>query len=81
YDYDANGYDHPDNFIERAWFSIRYRRQIYKDWLYLEFEPGVYASREFDFKTEPVIRLKFEAVFGATVFTRDDLTDQLLPDL
>ncbi|MDO9542408.1 MAG: hypothetical protein Q7J98_08810 [Kiritimatiellia bacterium] len=31
YDFDDNGYDHPDTFIEKVWFSVRYRRQIYKD--------------------------------------------------
>ena len=81
YDYDENGYDHPDTFGERFWFSVRYRRQIYKDWLFIEFEPGFYFTREFDFKLEPVTRLKIEAVFGATSLKPEDIMEELAPDL
>lgn len=81
FDYDSNAYDHPGTFLERAWFSVRYRRQIYKDWLFVEFEPGVYFSREFDFRPEPVTRFKIEAVFGAVSLKRDDIMEELAPGL
>ena len=81
YNFDDNGYDHPDNFIERVWFSIRYRRQVYMDWLFIEFEPGFYYSREFDFKFEPVTRFKVEAVFGTTATKRDNVHDELAPEI
>ena len=81
YDFDENGHEHPNTFIERVWFSIRYRRQIYMDWLYIEFEPGFYYTREFDLKFEPVTRFKIEAVFGATSLKRDDVMDELAPEL
>lgn len=81
YKFDDNGHFHPETFVEKVWFSVRYRRQIYKDWLFIEFEPGFYFSRKFDFKFEPVTRFKVEALFGATSMKHEDIMDELVPEL
>jgi len=80
YAFDDNSYEHPDTFVENIWFSVRYRRQIYKDWLFLELEPGFYYSRQFDFDFEPSFRLKIEGLFGAQGSRREDVSKELEPD-
>ena len=42
--------------------SLRYRRQIYRDWLFFEVEPGVRYDREDHFGPSPYFAIKVDAI-------------------
>jgi hypothetical protein len=47
------------------WFvNIGWRRNIYKDWLFLELRPELLFDREEDFRAEPRLFLTLETYFG-----------------
>jgi len=48
-------------------YIVRYNlyRLIYKNWVYLEIEPGVQFPREQDWEATPFINIQFHVLFGA----------------
>tara|TARA_R110000868_G_scaffold17813_2_gene77713 strand:+ start:9304 stop:10314 length:1011 start_codon:yes stop_codon:yes gene_type:complete len=44
--------------------SVRYRRQIYKDWVFAEFAPELVWERDKDYETTPVIMFRIESVIS-----------------
>ena len=44
--------------------SVRYRRQIYKDWVFAEFAPELVWKRDKDYETTPVIMFRIESVIS-----------------
>lgn len=48
------------------WFvNVGWRRNIYKDWLFLELRPELLFDREEDFRAEPRLFLTLETYFGS----------------
>jgi len=55
--------------IEDATFNnygvgIRYRRQIYQDWVFAEVNPEIETAAENEYDTTPIIMFRFEALVG-----------------
>jgi len=75
YAFEDNGHDHPATFVEQVWCSLRYRRRLHREWLYLEAEPGFYFSREYDFGFEPSVRLKLEVLFGTRAGQKPEVSN------
>lgn len=49
------------------WFvNVGWRRNIYRDWLFLELRPELLFDREEDFRAEPRLFLILESYFGAS---------------
>ena len=42
--------------------GVRYRRQIYRDWMFAEISPELVSQREDHYDIEPVIMFRFEAL-------------------
>ncbi|OGV66425.1 MAG: hypothetical protein A2498_16120 [Lentisphaerae bacterium RIFOXYC12_FULL_60_16] len=59
------GYTHPSAVTDQYLIRLTYRQRIYRDWLFLEVEPGLDFFREDDYETTPLINIKIEAVFGS----------------
>lgn len=47
--------------------SMRVRRQLYSNWLFVEVEPYINWKREFDFASNAGLFLRFEAVFAENI--------------
>lgn len=54
----------PSAHVETYSARISWRQRIHRDWLYLEFEPGVDWPRERDYVEVFLARLKFDIIFG-----------------
>lgn len=51
---------HVDTYSAR----VSWRQRIHRDWLFLEFEPGVDWPRDRDYQEVFIARLKFDIIFG-----------------
>lgn len=61
----VRGEDGPTRVVN--WFvNIGWRRNIYKDWLFLELRPELLFDREEDFRAEPRLFLTLESYFGSS---------------
>lgn len=60
----------PDTHVDEYLLAFRYRKQIWKEWFYYEIVPQVSWEHEFDYKTNPGIRLRIEVFYGASKGTR-----------
>jgi len=61
-------------FWDTSYFSsIRYRRNIHRDWLFFELKPQVLFERENNFKTDLSLALTLEVVFGAQYLSDNQL--------
>jgi hypothetical protein len=54
----------PDTHVDKYVLSLRFRKRAYQDWLYYEIAPQVAFEDEFDFRTNPGIRLRLEFFYG-----------------
>ncbi len=55
----------PDTHVDEYVVALRYRKQTWRDWFYYEIVPQVSWENEFDYKTNPGIRLRIEIFFGS----------------
>jgi len=55
----------PAYYIENTGFGIRYRKRIYSDWLFFEYEPEITWPEERNKKTTPALHFRLEAQFGS----------------
>ena len=55
---------HPNHRLESVVLSVRYRQQIWRDWLFYEVVPQLAFPREENFDVTPGIMLRLETVFG-----------------
>ena len=60
----ADGATLPVAVVDRYRAGIRRRTRLYRDWLFLDVEPGVEFRREKDFKSEALFRIRIEMLFG-----------------
>lgn len=61
----ARGESDPTRLVN--WFvNIGWRRNIYKNWLFVELRPELFFEREQDFQAEPRLFLTLETYFGDT---------------
>ena len=44
--------------------SINYRRNLYKQWIYFDFVPGLEFPKEWSFRRTPYLFMQIEALFG-----------------
>lgn len=55
--------------IDEATFNnygvgIRYRKKVYKDWMFAEINPELETASDNQYKTTPILMLRFEALVG-----------------
>lgn len=50
--------------VENYRLSIVYRKRVHRDWMFLEFEPGVEFPRERDFNSTGFFNIKLDIIFG-----------------
>ena len=56
--------------VEKYIFNIRYRHNIYKDWLYMEVKPEILYALDKNFTPEYSVTLQLEMLFGARYVKR-----------
>lgn len=64
YRFRVKGETHPHGVVRNYLLSVRYRRRLYKKWLFGEVEPGAFFNRDDDWKISPEVTLRLEVVFG-----------------
>lgn len=71
----ARGESDPTRLVN--WFvNIGWRRNIYKNWLFVELRPELLFEREQDFQAEPRLFLTLEAYFGDTPWPKLEVQPQ-----
>ncbi len=61
----ARGYSHPSWISDQYHVRAAYRQRVYRDWIFLEIEPGLDFFHEDDFDMIPLINIKLEIVIGS----------------
>ena len=61
----------PRQRLEESVASIRYRQQIWRNWLFYEITPQLAFRNDDDFDPVPGISLRLEVVFGGKLLKRD----------
>lgn len=61
----ARGYSEPAWITDQYLVRLSYRKRVYRDWLFVEIEPGIDFFHEDDFKTTPLINIRCEIVIGS----------------
>ena len=56
--------DQPKNLLNNVTVFVKYRRQIWREWLFFEVTPALEFPWIRDYKTTPSILLRFEGIFG-----------------
>jgi len=51
-------------FLNGYTFSVNYRRDLYKDWLFLDVIPGIDFPKTWSFRRTPFVVFQLEALFG-----------------
>lgn len=59
------GHTEPSAIVDGYSGRATWRQRVFRDWLYLEIEPGVDFTDENDFKATPLLSLRFDIVLGA----------------
>lgn len=62
YRYALQGETNPATRIANHVVSVRYRRKLYRDWLFCELEPGLRYSREDDFDRIAFVAFRLDAL-------------------
>lgn len=52
-------------YLENYRFSIRYRRDLYHNWLFFDLTPGLDFPKDYSFRRNPFITFQLEALFGS----------------
>jgi len=65
YQIGVRGIKDSESYTTDYFYSVRYRQQMHKNWLFLELIPSINHPRENDFKPVRSITLKLEIVFDA----------------
>ena len=60
----GEGYTSPSTVMDKYAAKLTFRRRLYKNWLFLEVDPGVQFLREDDFELSPLITFNFELRLG-----------------
>src|SRR3569832_554002 len=55
---------HPDWAMQQYFVAVHYRKNVYRNWLFLELIPQIDYHVERDFEALPSITLRLEGVFG-----------------
>ncbi|HMP77787.1 MAG TPA: hypothetical protein PKE12_15940 [Kiritimatiellia bacterium] len=63
----ALGHTEPETMVDLYTARAIWRQRIYRDWLFLEFEPGVDFPEERDFKATPLVSLRVDVILGTVV--------------
>lgn len=56
--------DQPENVMSNVTVFVKYRRQIWREWLFFEVTPALEFPWIRDYRTTPSILLRFEGIFG-----------------
>lgn len=54
----------PSTRVERYLYRLPYRQKIFKEWIYLNVEPGFDLYREHNFSFDPRLTIQLEFLFG-----------------
>src|SRR3569832_1087730 len=61
---------HPDWAMQQYFVAVHYRKNVYRNWLFLELIPQIDYHVERDFEALPSITLRLEGVFGQDYLKR-----------
>lgn len=50
--------------FNRYTVGVRYRRKVYRDWMFAEFSPALETNSEYNYDIKPVVMFRFEALIG-----------------
>ena len=64
YEFTTIFHTQPNTHVDEYIVALRYRRRTSRDWFYYEIVPQVSFDREFDYQTNPGIRLRVEFFYG-----------------
>src|SRR3569833_2727063 len=64
YQVGARANQHPDWAMQQYFVAVHYRKNVYRNWLFLELIPQIDYHVERDFEALPSITLRLEGVFG-----------------
>jgi len=59
------GHTHPSTVTEQYLVRVPYRQRVFRDWLFLEIEPGLDFFREDNYEIAPLINLKLDIIIGS----------------
>lgn len=59
------GHTEPSAIVDLYSVRTTWRQRIYRDWIFLEIEPGVDFPNDEDFETVPLLSIRFDVVLGA----------------
>ncbi|GEM_PF-1655368 len=59
------GHTHPSTVPQQYAIRIPYRQRIFRDWLFIELEPGADFLRENDYRFTPLMNITLDIVLGS----------------
>lgn len=59
----AKGETLDDEVLTEVWTTVRYRRNIWRPWLFYEIEPGVSWHEKVDYRIEPTVAVRLDIQF------------------
>lgn len=60
----AGWHTHPDALVDEYVVRLTYRQLVYRDWMFVEVEPGLDFQNEEHWETEPLVTLRLDVLFG-----------------
>lgn len=64
YEFSTVFHTRPDTHVDKYTVAVRYRKKTRRDWLYYEIVPQLSWEHDYDYKTNPGIRLRLEFFYG-----------------
>lgn len=61
----VSGHTEPSAIVDLYSVRTTWRQRIYRDWMFLEIEPGVDFPNDEDFEAVPLLSVRFDVVLGA----------------
>lgn len=61
----ARGYAHPSWISDQYHVRVAFHQRVYRDWMFLELEPGLDFFREDDYSMTPLININLGIVIGS----------------
>lgn len=59
------GHTEPDAIVDLYTARVTWRQRVYRDWFFVEVEPGVDFPNDEDFDAVPLLSIRFDIVLGA----------------
>lgn len=59
------GHTEPSAIVDSYSARVTWRQRVYRDWLFMELEPGVDFPNDRDFRATPLMTIRFDIILGA----------------